>query len=404
MHALLLTIATAAPADPLAFVAVSPADERPAGRLTRLTRDFTATLTTRAGDTTVADVLSLRRAEGALPALPTGPHLLTTAGDRIAGTCVGGDGQFLRFLPSGVKLKREQAWKVPLSSAVVLWLTDTPADTPLDPTRYDWLTGNKNLDVIRLRNGDVLRGALDDFDPDAAKPEFPFRPEQGAARTIAAREVAAVGFNPTLARSRKPKGVYARVVLADGSRLALTNVAIADDVLTGEALFGQKVELPLAAVVALDVTQGKATYLSDLKPKKVEQAAFLGVAWPWAADRSVRGTPLRVATPHGESTADKGVGTHPRTVLTYDLGGKYRRFEALVGLEPEGGVRAKVTIQILVDGKRQDIPALAALAAGNAAAVRVDVRGAKELVLVTDFGPAGGVGADVNWADARLIE
>ena len=32
--------------------------------------------------------------------------------------------------------------------------------------------------------------------------------------------------------------------------------------------------------------------------------------------------------------------------------------------------------------------------------VRVDVRGAKELVLVTDFGPAGGVGGDVNWADA----
>ena len=34
----------------------------------------------------------------------------------------------------------------------------------------------------------------------------------------------------------------------------------------------------------------------------------------------------------------------------------------------------------------------------------IDVRNAKELVLITDFAPAGGVGGDVNWADARLIE
>jgi hypothetical protein len=194
------------------------------------------------------------------------------------------------------------------------------------------------------------------------------------------------------------------VVLADASRLAHTNDTVADDLLTGEALFGQKVELPLSAVMALDVMQGKAAYLSDLKPKKVEQTAFLGVEWPWAADRSVHGTALRVFTPHGESTADKGLGTHPRTVLTYDLGGKFRRFEALVGLEPECGARANVTIQILVDGKKQDIPALASLTAGNAVSLRVDVRNAKELVLVTDFGVAGDVGADVNWADARLIE
>ena len=233
---------------------------------------------------------------------------------------------------------------------------------------------------------------------------IPFRPEQGESRKVAANELAAVAFNPALARVRKPKGAYARVVLADGSRLAIANVAIGEGILSAETLFGQKIALPLSSVLALDVLAGKATYLSDLKTKKVEQSGFLGVAWPLSNDRTVHGDALRVKTSFGEVTADKGLGTRPRTVLTYDLGGKYRRFEALVGLDPATAIRTKVAVRILVDGKEQEIPGLAGLTIGNAVPVRVDVQKAKELTLVVDFGAAGGVGADVNWADARLIE
>lgn len=404
MQLLLLAAALSAPADSPQFVAVGPTDERPVGKLERVARDMSTTLSTRTGDISISDVLSLRRTDRPLPPFPTGPQLITTAGDRIAGTLFGGDENSLRFVPSGVRLKRNQTWKVPLSSALAVWLVDTPANTLPDPASYEWLAGNKNQDVLRFRNGDTARGTLNGLDPDTANPELPFRPEQGAARSVAARELAAVVFNPSLARTRKPKGSYARVVLSDGSRLSLANVTVASDVLTGDMLFNQKVELPLSAVISIDIMQGKAVYLSDLKPKKVEQAGFLGVAWPWTADRGARGVAMRIDTPNGESTADKGLGTRPRTVLTYDLAGKYQRFEASVGMEPSRGVQSKVTIRVLVDGKEQDIPGLALLAAGNAVPVRVNVKGAKELVLITDFGPTGGVGSDVNWADARLIE
>ena len=56
--------------------------------------------------------------------------------------------------------------------------------------------------------------------------------------------------------------------------------------LKGRTMFGQAVEIPLAELVSLDVLQGKAAYLADLKPKKVESAGFLGTAWPWQADRT----------------------------------------------------------------------------------------------------------------------
>ena len=404
MHALLLTLTLAAPNDTPTFVAESSSEQRPSGQLIRLTRTFTANLKSPAGETSVGNVISLRRADYLLPPFPTGPHLVTTTGDRIAGTLVGGDGQSLRILPSALKLKSSEAWKVPLSSAVVLWLVDMPANTPLDTRCYDWLMGLKNSDVLRFRNGDTARGTIDGLDPDAANPVFPFRPERGTARPIAARELTAVGFNPALARTRKPKGAFARVILVDGSRLALTDAAVADGIVTGVTLFGEKVQLPLSTVVAIDIIGGKAVALSDLKPKKVQQTGFLGVKWPWAADRSVRGDALRVKSRLGEMTADKGLGTHPRTVLTYDIGGKYRRFEALVGIDPDAAIRATATVRVLVDGKEQTISGLPTLSTGKTVSIRVALTGAKELTLVTDFGAAGGVRADVNWADARLVE
>jgi hypothetical protein len=393
-----------APDEPPRFVATSPADDRPTGQIQQLNRDFTALLKTPNGDKTVANLISLHRVNRVLPAYPTGPHLISTAGDRIVGTLVGGDERSLRFLPSAFLLKPRDAWKVPLASAVVVWMTDTPARTPLNAVRYSWLADLRNQDVLRFRNGDTIRGTIDGLDPDAERTAIAFRSGQGAVKSIAARDLAAMAFNPALARFRKPKGTYARLVLTDGSRLALSNVTIDNEVVRGVTLFGQKTDLPLSTLLALDVVAGKATYLSDLKPKHVDQRGFLGAVWSWKADRTVRGEALRIQTPDGASIADKGLGTHPRTLLSYSLNGKYRWFEARVSLDPDTAVRGNAAVRVLVDGKEQTIAGLPSLGKGNAIPIRISLSGAKELTLITDFGSAGGVGADVNWADARLVE
>jgi hypothetical protein len=404
MNPFILSLVLAGPGDPPPFVVSSPAADTPSGALIRLTPGLSATLRTKSGETTIADVYSLRRTDRVVPRLPTEPHLITTTGDRIVGTVFGGDGRFLRFRPSGLGQDSEDPWKVPLSSIVVVWLSTIPAETPAQPARYDWLNEVRNQDVLRFRNGDTARGTLDGLVPDAEAPAFSFRPAQGEKRSIAARELAAVAFNPALARARWPKGAFARVVLSDGSRLNVTSFSVADGILSGTTLFGEKMQVRLMEVVAIDVVAGKATALSDLKPKKVEQTSFLGVARSLGNDQTVRGEPLSARIPRGTTSADKGIGTNPRMTLSYDLGGNYQHFEALVGLDPAASVRSKVVVRILVDGKEQSIPGLQSLADGNAVAVRIELRGAKELVLVTDFGPAGGVGGDVNWLDARLVE
>jgi hypothetical protein len=410
MLAILLALAPSAPpAAADSFVIVSATDEPTTAKLVRFSPDFTATITTRPGKTVLKDVLSMRRVGRAVPAFPTGPQLVTASGERIVGELLGGGGQSLRFAPAIVKSTSAEPWQVPLSAASAVWFTDMPADTPPDPARYSWIEGARNRDVFRFRNGDTARGILIGLGAEAPIPALQFRPEMGEARAVTGQELAAIAFNPILTKPRKVKGPYCHVVLTDGSRLDLTRPAIdwwffRKDTLKGEATFGQAVELPLETVVSLDVYHGKAVYLSDIKPKKVEQSGFLGVTWPYVGDRTVGGAALRLADNSGVSTFDKGLGTHPKTTLTYDLGGKYRRFEAIVGLDPTVGGRGQASVRVLVDGNEQPYPTLKALSAGDSIPVRVNVTDAKELVLEVDFGPAGSVQADVNWAEARLVE
>lgn len=379
------------------FAAVSPADARPVGRLAKLAPDHSAELATADGVVTVADVVSLRRVGVALPPLPREPGLLTTTGDRVPGRLVGGDSDVIRFQPAGSQVP----WDVPLPAVAVVWLTTPPAGTRPDPDRVPWLGPNRKRDILRLRNGDTTPGTVAGFvaDGDAVR----FKPDAGDERAVPLGSVAAVALNPALASTRRPKGSYTHVVLRDGTRLHLAGAAADGTTLQGKTLFGQRVALPLGSVVAIDTVRGKATELASLKPK-VEAGGYLGVAWPWAADRTVRGEPLRLMTANGVETFDRGVGTHPRTVLTYELAGKYRRFEALVGLDPMSGRQGRAVVRVVVDGTDAAPSGLSDLRPGQVVPVRVELAGAKQLTLTVEYGAAGDVQADVNWADARLFE
>jgi hypothetical protein len=397
MPPLILALAIAAPAAPPEFTAAGASGDSRTGRLRAISFKLGAQLGTPDGEVTVKNLVTLRQAGAARPAFPAGAQLITGGGDRIPGQVRGGDAKAIQFRPAG----RDEDWSVALDTTAAVWLVAPPADTPADPAKYAWLVGTPPRDVLLYRNGDAVRGTLSGFANGGVK----FTPDGGAARDVELGDLAAVGFNPRFVRTRKPKGPYARLTLSDGTRLDVTELAAnPNNAIVAKALCGPAVEVPLAKLVALDVFQGPAVYLSDLKPKKAEVAGFLGEGWAWVADRSARGRPLRVVTKDGVSTFDKGLGTHPRTVLTYELAGKYSQFESLVGLDAATGKRGRADVRVRLDGKEIDLPALKALATGPAVAVSVDVRGTKELTLVIDFGPTGDVQADVNWAGARLVE
>ncbi len=196
-------------------------------------------------------------------------------------------------------------------------------------------------------------------------------------------------------------------MLANGCRLSVASAHADEQRLSGKTLFGASFQLPLEQVIALDLFQSRAVYLSDLKPRSYQHSPYNGgeLRWPYVLDGNVDQLDLRLAG----STYDKGLGMHSQSRLTYDLAGGYRRFEALVGLDDQTGREGSARIKVLVDGKPQDIGGDKELTwRDGPRAVRVSVAGARELTLVVEFGQRGGTLLDaqnhIDWADARLIK
>ena len=350
------------------------------------------------GDRTIApgEWYSVRRANVPLPAWPRLPHAELNSGDRVVGTVAGGDGDAIR-LRLGVPGRDEQVVRFPLSAVRAVWLTARPA-TDGEP---EWLTGPRKRDLFLARNGDSAAGALTAIDPTANAVHFQ---ADGKDHRLELSKLAAIGFNTDLARARRPKGPFYRLTLTDGTRLSAQAVAFDGRMWVATTLFKDAVQIPADQLVSVDVEQGKVAYLSDLRPAKYQYQTFDGEQYTWAADRCVTGRALTLRMADGESTFDRGIGLHAECTVTYSLGGKYRRFEALAGLDARSGTRGDAVLAVSVDGREQSLPAGGRLTGGaGGIAVRVDVTGAKELTITVRRGAGGNVQDYVDLAEARLV-
>ena len=368
------------------------------GRLERLDAGWSVRIGGKQADG--GDVLALRREGTPPPDFPGGEQLLFVNGDRLAGHVTALEGERLQArLPA---LGGDHPAALPLSALSVIWLA--APDGADDPAllRRRLATGRRDRDTVLLRNGDVLEGVLNGLDEKAVQIEVDRKPE-----SVARAKVAAVALSSDLAASLRPRGVYGRLVLADGSRVSLKSAACADGaVLTGTTLFDAPARVRVAEVISLALDQGRAVYLSDLEPRRFEQTPYLDLTWPLVKDGSAGGGDLRL----GGGTYDKGLGMHSAARVRYDLGGRYRRFEALVGLDDQAGDdqagrQGSVRVRVLVDGRERPTGWDRALGARDGPVpLRVDVAGGRELTLVVDFGDRGGVQDRLDWADARLIK
>jgi hypothetical protein len=396
--ALLLATAVIA-ADPEGpnFVVHSATSEPTTGAIHSLAGDWSVVLAGEKGlKIPGADLISIRRKELLLPALPAGRQVIFANGDRLSGDVLAIEKDQVRFRAClGTGRDSDQELSIPLSALAVIWFQSPPAHG--DPTRQ-WLGESRRKDVLLLNNSDTLFGSVVGMKAITQ----PFRFHDGKRETsIEASHVIALAVNTDLARSLRPRGAYARLVLANGCRLALLSAQADERELRGKTLFGAEVRIAWEQIVALDIRQGKVVYLSDLKPRAYEHTPFLGLRWNYEMDRSVAGLPLRL----NGSLFDKGIGLHSESRLSFTLNGNFRRFESLVGLDDQTGQGGSVRIAVVADGKPRDLgPARELSTASGPHSLRVDITGVKELTLVVEFGPGGDIRDHVDWADARLIK
>ena len=198
------------------------------------------------------------------------------------------------------------------------------------------------------------------------------------------------------------KALNATLQLVDGSRLTIKPVEVEAAHLKVLALDGQSFRIHEAGIVSLKFSGGRMVYLSALKPKSVEEKAYVGgapVVFTWRKDRSSANGPLKI----GDTVYEKGLGVHSYCKLVYELNGEYAKFLTDVGMDASAPAKAECAFKVMVDGKER--VAGIAKAGGGKNVLKIDLNGAKELELICDFGPDDDdMGDRLDFGKARLIK
>jgi len=225
------------------------------------------------------------------------------------------------------------------------------------------------------------------------------------------------------AQLASPSALPAKVVLWNGNRFTARILSAIRGELRLDAGPLGKITLPWEMIRRIDLRSERVVYVSDLTPSRVEQHTLLGTSWPVQQDRTVTGGPIRL----GGITHDKGLGVHAYTALSYDLGGAYERFSAVVGVDDAVAPNGSVVFRVKLDGKpifdssnrkqdnqkgaRGSPPARSASeqtsgclrGGGVPRAISVDVRGGRLLTLECDTADGLDLSDHGDWANAILI-
>jgi hypothetical protein len=276
--------------------------------------------------------------------------------------------------------------------------------------------GRPGPDAVYIKAGGKATGTLDAI----ASPKLKLDAEGIGKQEFALNQVEAVvcgnaGAGPQAATD--VKGTLVRIRCADGSSVSGTVKKFDGGRLELENVLGT---LTIASkdMLELFVLNGAFVYLSDLKPEKVEERFPDGFFrekdyYSWKPDKEVcDGGRLRL----GGRSYDKGLGVHTYCALTYRIGGAYKEFRAVIGLDdvvkywgtPGNG---NVTFRVLVGDEKKGMKPARELPEGRhkklgdpPEELTVNVEGVDLITLVADYGNYMHVLGRADWADAHLVK
>lgn len=155
-----------------------------------------------------------------------------------------------------------------------------------------------------------------------------------------------------------------------------------------------------AAVAKLDYAQGNVAYLSDIEPQVIPP--------DFPDDEKLRAAYLKDKTLANESLKldntiyARGLWVYTDTTLTFTIGGDYREFRAVVGID-EGVVNNTAEAKLTIEGDGQVLFSEVIRRKDKPKTVVKDVKGVKELrVRVESETPFNG--NSVILADARVMK
>lgn len=239
-------------------------------------------------------------------------------------------------------------WKltVPMRSLFYI-LTD--AQDPAKRKEWDTITSERTKSdryFVRQNNRlDGLEGTFGDGSDDGKQIAFT-NGSDGQKRTLPVDRLAALLFNNRLegnipTTTCKVNDAYKNVIVAH-------KAVLKGDALSITTVGGVTVEYPtLKTVAALDYSKDKIVFLSDLKPS-AEEKPFDELSVLYSKDVNLDNQPINLEG----AVFGKGLVMHPPLALTYDIGGEYKEFKAMIGVETSVQTPSDVRLIFEGDGRK----------------------------------------------------
>jgi hypothetical protein len=317
-------------------------------------------------------VVDFNKTQGKAPV----PSLRLLTGDQFVGKVT---------FPGGRQVKVGNSWgavTLPFTWCSAIRLaekTDLPAPGPRD--------------AVLMTNGDRAEGEI--VDVKDGKVQLRVR---DVPVSLDLERVKAITF----ARAEPPvaatSGLLVALDLGANERLTARWAGLEGENLKLQPAWGGTLEIPLLAVSRLEVKNGKLVYLSDLKPTEATQIPYLDGEYPFRANQTVAGRPLRLAG----KTYRRGLGVHSRSLLRYALDGNFKTFAAVLGLDSEVGSHGSVIFRVFGDDK-QLFESPVVRGGDDPIEISLDVSRVIALRLEVDYADNGDIADHADWADARLL-
>ncbi len=205
-------------------------------------------------------------------------------------------------------------------------------------------------------------------------------------------------------RTNNAKPPAVRLELNNGDSLMGDSMAGTANGVTITTTGKSDVSIPLEHLKRIDFSHGRLRYLTQDAPRDVKYVRGLQDGPGFVQDRAFYSPELR---PIGSRAFSRGLCIRPQTTLKYRLGGEYRRFQALAGIDEsvkDGNGDCDLTI--FGDGKQ--LLKMKVTSRDTARPVDLNVEGIVMLEINVGFGGDAATNVDLgdnlDLADAKLIK
>lgn len=249
-------------------------------------------------------------------------------------------------------------------------------------------------DLVRLNNGDVLKGILASAD---AK-RLVLQGDQGELPVdwSAVAEICLAETGPATSPAASPIAGAYRLSVRDGSVWPADGITLENDRFAIRLRGDTPVSLAPADVRSIEIEGGKITWLSRLTPAKADYTPFFQVSSARPAPYALLNS-LRI----GGEAFRSAVRVRPLSRLTYDIPPGTASFRARYAIAGNGPL-ADVTVRLRADDKVLYEQAHIK-AATLSAPITADLSGVKTLILEVDYGANQDVQDDFLWLDPALV-